>query len=90
MSTDSSPANAVGSSALPSNDALPLVDRRVSGTERKNSGFERRQFSNSYRELSPPAKELAEAIDNYKMLHRRRFINFEEMLAIIVSLGYKK
>ncbi len=52
--------------------------------------FERRQFANSYDELSPDAAELARAIDGYKVQHRRRFITFEEMLAVVKSLGYKR
>ena len=52
--------------------------------------FERRQFANSYDELSPDAAELARAIDGYKVQHRRRFITFEEMLAVIKSLGYTR
>ena len=39
---------------------------------------------------SPEAAELARAIDTYKLSHRRRFINFEEMLAIVKSLGYRR
>lgn len=53
-------------------------------------GFERRQFCNSYQEVSPDAAELATAIDSYKLQHRRRFINYEEMLSVITSLGYHK
>jgi hypothetical protein len=52
--------------------------------------FERRQFANSYDELSPDAAELARAIDGYKVQHRRRFITFEEMLAVMKSLGYSR
>jgi hypothetical protein len=51
---------------------------------------ERRQFTNSYAELTPDAQELALAIDQYKLRHRRRFITFEEMLSVIQSLGYRK
>ena len=51
---------------------------------------ERRQFTNSHDELSLPARELAQAIDRYKLRHRRRFITFEEMLAVVQSLGYRK
>ena len=51
---------------------------------------ERRQFSNSHEGLSPDACELAMAIDEYKLRHRRRFITFEEMLSLIESLGYTK
>lgn len=67
----------------------PFVDRRgpVLGGEPL---FERRQFANSYEELSLDAAELARAIDGYKVQHRRRFITFEEMLAVIKSLGYAR
>lgn len=51
---------------------------------------ERRQFTNSHDELSPNARELAMAIDEYKLRHRRRFITFEEMLGVVESLGYTK
>ena len=51
---------------------------------------ERRQFSNCYEGLSPDAYELATAIDEYKLHHRRRFINYEEMMAVIKSLGYTR
>jgi hypothetical protein len=51
---------------------------------------ERRQFANSHAELSPEAQELASAIDQYKLHHRRRYINYEEMLAVIKSLGYRQ
>lgn len=53
-------------------------------------GVERRQFSNCYDGLSPDAQQLAEAIDQYKLQNRRRFITYEEMLAVIKSLGYHK
>jgi hypothetical protein len=51
---------------------------------------ERRQFGNTHNRLSPEARELAEAIDNYKLEYRRRFITFEEMLQVITQLGYIK
>ena len=69
--------------------ALPFVERRAV-READASGFERRQFANTYRELSPNAKELAEAIDSYKVRHRRRYITFEEMLQVIQDLGYRR
>ncbi len=66
-----------------------FVDRR--GKSQGNShGAERRQFGNSHVGLSHAARELAEAIDGYKLQHRRRYITFEEMLAIIQQLGYQK
>ena len=68
---------------------VEFVDRRENPTGNA-PGRERRQFANSHDELSPDAAELARAIDQYKLLHRRRFINFEEMLCIVKSLGYSK
>lgn len=67
-----------------------FVDRRNVRTGNSSSSRERRQFSNSYDELSSDAAELAGAIDQYKLQHRRRFINFEEMLTIFKSLGYSR
>jgi hypothetical protein len=70
--------------------ATPFVDRRDFSNPSIPPGVERRQFANSYSELSPEARELGEAIDRYKLLHRRRFINYEEMLALLKTLGYRK
>jgi len=67
-----------------------FIDRRNTLSPGDAPGRERRQFANSYDELSPDAAELARAIDTYKLSHRRRFINFEEMLAIFKSLGYSR
>jgi hypothetical protein len=67
-----------------------FVDRRGPAKLNDDVAFERRQFANSYEELSPDAAELARAIDGYKVQHRRRFITFEEMLAVIKSLGYSR
>jgi len=68
----------------------PFVDRRQPGGPDTEIQRERRQFVNSHDELSPDAAELARAIDQYKLTHRRRFINFEEMLSIFKSLGYSR
>ena len=66
----------------------PFVDRRRTNTSAP--GNERRQFASSHDELSPDAKELALAIDSYKIEHRRRYITFEEMLGVVKQLGYSK
>lgn len=67
----------------------PFVERRtING--RVPPECERRQFADSHESLSPEARELAQAIDSYKLQHRRRFITYEEMLAVIKSLGYHK
>jgi hypothetical protein len=68
----------------------PFVDRRDYTSLSPAPVGERRQFTNSYHELSPEAARLATAIDQYKLHHRRRFINYEEMLMVIKSLGYRK
>ena len=67
-----------------------FVERRGSGVPENSPVCERRQFANSYGELSEEAAELAQAIDHYKLRHRRRFITFEEMLAVVKSLGYHR
>jgi hypothetical protein len=67
-----------------------FVDRRNYEQAIGRSGQERRQFTNSYDDLSPEARELALAIDEYKLIHRRRFITYEEMLGVIKSLGYQR
>jgi len=70
--------------------AAPFLERREITPTSTSAGHERRQFANSHDHLSPEAGELATAIDQYKLQHRRRFINFEEMLSIMKSLGYRK
>ena len=72
----------------PSSDQETFVDRRKSNAQAP--GGERRQFANSHEDLSPPARELAQAIDDYKLRHRRRFITYEEMYQLICELGYEK
>jgi len=67
-----------------------FIDRRIAASQADAPARERRQFVNSYEELSPPAKELARSIDQYKMRHRRRFITYEEMLSVVLSLGYHR
>lgn len=70
-------------------DSAAFVDRRLS-SGRAAPGLERRQFSDGHRNLSPEAAELGQAIDQYKLINRRRYISYEEMLAIIKDLGYSK
>ena len=70
--------------------ATPFIDRRNIDTTSTPPGGERRQFANSHDELSPDARELALAIDEYKLHHRRRFITYEEMLSVFLSLGYSR
>ena len=51
---------------------------------------ERRQFSNNHQARSPKARERGEAIDEYELRHRRRFITFEEIMSVVKELGYHK
>ena len=71
-------------------DQSNFIDRRDPNAQRQSPGVERRQFTNSHDGLSPDAAELGRAIDQYKLMNRRRFITYEEMLAVIKSLGYEK
>lgn len=67
-----------------------FYDRRNPGQPDRMPTYERRQFSNSHEGLSPEAAELAQSIDQYKLLHRRRFVTFEEILSVVKSLGYHR
>ena len=67
-----------------------FLDRRTYDPGVGRPAQERRQFANSYDDLSPEARDLATAIDEYKLVHRRRFITYEEMLGVVKSLGYHK
>lgn len=66
-----------------------FVDRRQSNGARTD-GSERRQFINARQAGRPEVQELAEAVDQYKLRHRRRFITFEELFDVMASLGYHK
>jgi hypothetical protein len=69
-------------------NSAAFVDRREQAASKSSS--ERRQFASSHRGLSDEARELALAIDGYKLQHHRRYITFEEMLHVIQNLGYHK
>lgn len=64
----------------------PLPPARTS----QSPGAERRQFASNYETLSPAGRELALAIDQYKLEHHRKFVNHDEMLQVILALGYRK
>jgi hypothetical protein len=90
MSNVSFATNGVRTADFPVVTKLPeeFVDRRSQRSASKEN--ERRQFGNSYRDLSPDGRDLAEAIDSYKVNHRRKYITTDEMLAVLTTLGYKK
>jgi hypothetical protein len=76
--------------ALVESSVSTFVDRRNYETGAETPVRERRQFTNSHEGLSPEARELALAIDHYKLANRRRFITYDEMLNVVKSLGYHK
>ena len=67
-----------------------FVDRRNYDVAMPPPSGERWQFANSHEGLSPEAREVALAVDQYKLHHRRRFITYEEMLYVFKTLGYHK
>ncbi|MFH1302113.1 MAG: hypothetical protein ABIK07_13715 [Planctomycetota bacterium] len=72
-------------------NAVTFEDRRQNRDEKRPEGVgERRQFSNSYDSENQDVNELALAIDQYKLRHRRRFITFEELHSVVTGLGYHK
>jgi len=76
----------LGTASAPTLPELGFVERRESAKDVVHD--ERRQFASSYHDLSPDARELAVAIDKYKIDNRRRYITCEEMLAVVKQLGY--
>ncbi len=78
-----------GQGSLNSPSMVPFPDRREPNPIIQPS-VERRQFGNSHSELSEEARQLGLAIDQYKLVHRRRYITYEEMLNVIKSLGYRR
>lgn len=67
-----------------------FVDRRQGSPAAAGASPERRQFSDSRDSARPEVDELARAVDQYKLRHRRRFITFEELYDVMASLGYHK
>lgn len=66
-----------------------FINRRQAPGARPD-GSERRQFVDSRKTGRPEVTELAEAIDAYKLRHRRRFITFDELFDVLQTLGYSK
>ncbi len=52
--------------------------------------MERRQFGDGHRGLSGAGRELALAIDRYKLRHHRRYLTCDEILRVMMQLGYTK
>ena len=71
-------------------ESSEFVDRRSPSDATSTVSMERRQFGNNHSGLSPDAQELGEAIDRYKLVNRRRYITYEEILSVVKELGYTK
>jgi hypothetical protein len=67
-----------------------FVERRQRDVGSSPMGAERRQFRDGNRSARPEVAELANAIDDYKVAYRRRFITFEELFDVMSSLGYHR
>ncbi len=67
-----------------------FVERRQRDASGAVSPSERRQFRDGDRSARPEVAEFANAVDDYKLAHRRRFITFEELYDVMASLGYHK
>jgi hypothetical protein len=66
------------------------MDRRGQRVERSTDGLERRQFAESRDAMHPDVRELAEAIDAFKMSHHRRYVTLAEVFEVFKGLGYHK
>lgn len=73
-------------------ESIPVafVERRQRDPDSTPVRAERRQFRDGNRSARPEVAELADAIDDYKLAHRRRFITFEELFDVMTSLGYHR
>lgn len=81
-------------STLPTHTSTPVsndfVDRRKLPAGRSSNPGERRQFGSAHLGLSEQGRELALAIDQYKLQNHRRYLTCDEMLQVLTELGYKK
>jgi hypothetical protein len=67
-----------------------FIDRRQTPLAGANNPGERRQFGSSHLGLSEQGRELAFAIDQYKVQNHRRYLTCDEMLRVLTDLGYEK
>lgn len=67
-----------------------FIERRRGDNGPSQPQSERRQFRDGNRSSRPEVAELADAIDDYKLSHRRRFITFEELFDVLKTLGYSR
>jgi hypothetical protein len=89
LPTDSVNPATTGSFSVGPGNGNGFVDRRAAGKIPARSG-ERRQFGSSHSSLSDDGRELALAIDRYKVENHRRYLTCDEMLMVLEGLGYRK
>lgn len=68
----------------------PLFQDRRKASVRDANQSERRQFGDSHSGLSEAGRELAFAIDRYKLQHHRRYLTCDELLRVLTQLGYAR
>ncbi|MEM9646492.1 MAG: hypothetical protein AAF989_15985 [Planctomycetota bacterium] len=98
--TDLSSHFSVGSPNTETGQGKTFEDRRSAGPadtsgspdfqNSRGATPERRQFGSSHSGLTDNGRELALAIDRYKLEHHRRYITCDEMLSVLHSLGYER
>ena len=71
-------------------ETASFLDRRSRGSENPNEWIERRQFGECRDALAPEVRELAEAIDQFKLGHQRRHLTLTEVLEVVKKLGYHR
>lgn len=75
----------------PDQSSQVFEDRRDRNGGNRPEGLpERRQFRDARNYSNPEAAELGDAIDQYKLENRRRFITWDELYEVITGLGYEK
>lgn len=83
-------SNVMAESALLESAGSVFIERRQRDPDTSPAVAERRQFRDGSRSDRPDVAELANTIDDYKVANRRRFITFEELFDVMISLGYHK
>lgn len=84
------PSAATASVSVVSNQSDDRFVERRGTPDPESRRTERRQFGSSHSGLSEDGRELALAIDRYKVTHHRRYLTCDEMLTVLTELGYAK
>ncbi|MBL8889471.1 MAG: hypothetical protein JNL67_05800 [Planctomycetaceae bacterium] len=71
-------------------EASDRFSNRRQRSRSSQDGLERRQFGSNYSELSPAGAELGRAIDSYKVANHRRYVTYDEILKVLMGLGYHR